>query len=331
MRLLLLVSVLVLSSLSFCFPTSNTQILTEDEYITLFIRWMIQNAKSYEREQFTTRYSLWRSNLALIEQHNVQYYAGNTTFSLSLNVFADWTEDEKIARNGFKVPQTAIQTALPTTPRHLPPSLDWRTRGAVNPVLDQGACGSCYSFSAVGAMEGAWAIKHSQLLQVSQQEIVDCSFLYGNAGCNGGLPDTVFEYVISNGGISDAASSPYTGVEGPCYTSNPVMTISDYVNVATDEISLLAAVAIGPVSVGIQANHMAFQYYSGGVFSDASCGTYLDHAVLIVGYGTDSISGLDYWIVRNSWGSGWGESGYIRMIRNTNSCGIALLSSYPVV
>jgi len=211
-----------------------------------------------------------------------------------------------------------------------PSSWDWREHNAVTGVKNQGQCGSCWSFSTTGSTEGAHAIATQNLVSLSEQQLMDCSSSFGNNGCNGGLMDDAFQYIIKNG-ICSEASYPYTAAQGTCRACTTVATLSSYTDIATgDEASMLPAVGLsGPVSIAIEVDSMAFQFYSGGVFNDPSCGTNLDHGVLIVGYGTDS--GTDYWIVKNSWGASWGESGYIRMIRNQNECGLSNAASYPVV
>jgi len=208
--------------------------------------------------------------------------------------------------------------------------LDWTTKGAVTGIKDQGQCGSCWSFSTTGAVEGIVAIKHGQLTPLSEQQLMDCSYSYGNLACNGGLMDNAFKYVMANGLCTEAAY-PYTAKSSlDCKASScsvsPNSKITGYTDVKSTENNLGAAVDMQPISVAIEADQSGFQMYKSGVFCGI-CGTNLDHGVLAVGYGTDS--GTDYWKVKNSWGTSWGEQGYIRMCRNKNECGISSEPSYP--
>jgi C1A family cysteine protease len=218
----------------------------------------------------------------------------------------------------------------------LPASVDWSQSGAVTPVKDQGQCGSCWAFSTTGAVEGALFLTNHSLVSLSEQELVDCSTSEGNQGCNGGLMDYGFEYVVKNG-LASEAKYPYTAT-GPnaCKSKGlPVVArISGYKDVPTNsETALMTAIATQPVSVAVEADQDSFQFYSTGVMTKA-CGTNLDHGVLAVGYGT--MGGQDYYKVKNSWGADWGMDGYILLGRgakytSAGQCGIQMDPSYPVV
>ena len=217
----------------------------------------------------------------------------------------------------------------------VPKAVDWVTAGAVTPVKDQGQCGSCWAFSTTGAIEGASAIATGKLTSMSEQQLVDCAGDYGNHGCNGGLMDNAFTYVMDNGLCSESAYG-YTAVKGTCAydTCGTKYHITGCQDVpASNELALREAVAKQPVSVAIEADTRVFQLYRSGVITSSECGTNLDHGVLTVGYGEDN--GVKYWKVKNSWSTSWGEAGYVRIGRSESQksdgiCGIAMQPSYPV-
>jgi len=210
-------------------------------------------------------------------------------------------------------------------------SVDWVKAGAVTHVKDQGQCGSCWAFSATGAIEGAAFVAGRGLTDIAEQQLVDCSGAQGNQGCNGGLMDYAFDYVIKNKGIGSQASYKYTARDGQCKKVASVTTISSYKDVAAgDENELLEAVKKQPIAIAIEADQSCFQFYHKGILDDASCGTNLDHGVLLAGFDTEKESGKDYWVVKNSWGASWGFNGYIWFIRGKNQCGLTLAASYPI-
>jgi C1A family cysteine protease len=232
---------------------------------------------------------------------------------------------------------TSVCGAMNTTESMvLAESIDWRDFGAVTPVKNQGTCGSCWSFSATEAIEGAWQIATGDLVSLSEQQMMDCSLRDGNLGCHGGMMDNAFEYVIENGGLCTEEEVPYIGASETCGTCTPTAIISGCTDVTpNNEYALKRAVNKGPVSVAIEADKDAFQLYTGGIITSELCGTALDHGVLVVGYGTDD--GTDYWTIKNSWGDTWGEDGYVRIARDDSNvidggiCGIASLPSFPSV
>ncbi|UYV70826.1 CTSL [Cordylochernes scorpioides] len=293
--------------------------------------------KTYPRHEELLRRTVFEYNLRKVVGHNVAHDLGLKSFRLGLNEYADLTSHE-VSRylNGYLGLRNRTRD-LYVPPQDLSPpdTVDWRTKGYVTPVKNQGQCGSCWAFSTTGSLEGQHFHKTGKLVSLSEQNLVDCSGPEGNNGCEGGLMDQAFEYVIKNSGIDTENSYPYEAEDDKCrYKKNSVgATCTGFKDIPSgDENALLQAVStVGPISVAIDASQESFQLYSGGVYEEPNCSsTFLDHGVLVVGYGTEN--GKDYWLVKNSWGESWGENGYIKMSRNKNNqCGIATDASYPIV
>ena len=300
-----------------------------------FTKWAALNNRTYEPTERDYRNSVYVNNVRTIRKHN----AGNHSWTMAVNKFADLTAEEFQASyvTGGYSPRPHRAHATMLYPTALPASVNWTAQGAVTPVKNQEQCGSCWSFSATGSMEGAWFLKNGSLVSLSEQQLVDCSTAQGNQGCNGGLMDYAFEYVVKNKGITTEAAYPYTAT-GPntCVAKGkPVAaTLSGFKDVPVNsETALLTAIVQQPVSVAVEADQSVFQFYAGGVM-DSACGTQLDHGVLAVGYGT--LGGKDYYLVKNSWGADWGSQGYILLGRGakfnpSGQCGIQMDPSYPVV
>lgn len=302
--------------------------------------------KSYNsatEEKF--RLKIFMENSHKIAKHNKLYAMGLVDYKLGLNKYADMLHHEFIqVVNGFNKTKTLLRgqdmedsiTFMPPANVKLPDSIDWRELGAVTNVKDQGQCGSCWSFSATGSLEGQHFRHSGKLVSLSEQNLVDCSGKYGNNGCNGGLMDNAFRYIKANRGIDTEASYPYKAEDEKCHYQPKFVGATDkgYSDILSgNEDHLKAAVAtVGPISVAIDASRDTFHLYRDGVYSDPDCSSeMLDHGVLVVGYGTTK-DGIDYWIVKNSWGPSWGLDGYIKMARNkNNACGIATQASYPLV
>eukprot|EP01121_Diplochlamys_sp_Union-15-3_P013165 TRINITY_DN404_c0_g1_i7.p1 TRINITY_DN404_c0_g1~~TRINITY_DN404_c0_g1_i7.p1 ORF type:complete len:325 (-),score=72.09 TRINITY_DN404_c0_g1_i7:104-1078(-) len=307
--------------------------LSEDEYRTQFNSWANQYSRVYSNAEFQDRYNIFKSNLDFINKHNK--HAKRHGFSVGLNAFADLTAEEfsKIYKGLTPRDITISTSPVVVNVSALPDTVDWRTKGAVTGVKNQGQCGSCWTFSSTGGIEGQWQIHGHGLVSLSEQQIVDCC--KQGYGCGGGWMDWAFAYVAQQGGIDTESSYPYTARNGDCHYNAATVgaRISSYRDVAAGSESALqnAVATVGPISVAIDASHSSFQFYNGGVYHEPACSTTaLDHAVLAVGYGVDA--GKDYWLVKNSWGTSWGLEGYIMMSRNANNnCGIASKPSYPLV
>lgn len=301
-----------------------------------FIEFQQKFNKAYENlEELEYRFDVFRQNFRNIIAHNLDK---SQNFTMGVNQFTDLTAQEfkQLYASGFKPLQSFGCSSYSGHGSNLPSVIDWRQKGVVNPVRDQGQCGSCWAFASTANAESVWAIYSGQLLDLSEQYLVDCATGAGyyNMGCNGGQEDSAFKYMINNGQCTDA-SYPYTSgttkVAGDCHkcTSAGVHFSSCYDVLSKDQLALKSATSMHPVTVAIEADTRYFQSYSGGILTDPKCGTTLDHAVEIVGYGEEN--GQKYWTVRNSWGASWGENGYVRIARtdSTNDIGICGIAAQP--
>jgi len=296
--------------------------------------------KDSEEEKF--RMKVFMENKHKIAKHNQRATNGLKGYYLAMNSYGDMLHHEFVATmNGYKQrsrfdPQRNGSTYLSPMNVVVPESVDWREKGYVTPVKNQGECGSCWSFSTTGALEGQHFRKTHKLVSLSEQNLIDCSRKYGNNGCEGGLMDNAFDYIKDNHGIDTEQAYPYEGKDMTCRYKKREKGAEDtgFVDITSgSETELKEALAtIGPVSVAIDASHESFQFYSKGVYDEAECSSEeLDHGVLAVGFGVTT-EGEEYWIVKNSWGTTWGDEGYVLMARNKrNQCGIATQASYPLV
>jgi C1A family cysteine protease len=279
-------------------------------------------------------YYSWLQNDKIIKETN----AKGLSYKLGHNEFSDLSREEFAAQYTMAMPKSMMRgsdanvdytLSSPERVASNPASVDWAQKGAVTAIKNQGQCGSCWSFSTTGSVEGAYQIATGTLKSFSEQQLVSCDKV--DDGCQGGLMDNAFKYIEENG-ICTEESYPYksgTGNRGTCEkTCTAAATVTSFTDVASkDENALETAVAQAPVSVAIEADKSVFQLYKSGVMNSKSCGTNLDHGVLAVGYGTQD--GNDYWKVKNSWGESWGMNGFILLGKGENICGISQQPSYP--
>jgi C1A family cysteine protease len=304
----------------------------------LFSNFQERFSKRYNNiQELETRFQIFRTNIRNIISHNLD----NTyNFTMGINQFTDLTPSEfkqQYASSYKGQVQSFGCVPFSSSTTNLPASLDWTTQGVVSSVRDQGKCGSCWAFATTANAESVWAISTGKLIDMSEELLVDCATGVGylNMGCNGGNPDSAFKYMIQNGQCTEASypcTSGTTGSAGPCEkcTSADARFTNCYDVPPKNQVALKAAVSKRPVVVAIEADTVYFQFYSGGVLTDGiKCGTTLDHAVEIVGFGT--LNGIDYWKVRNSWGPSWGLAGYVLIQKSssTNDIGVCGIAAQP--
>lgn len=310
--------------------------------------------KSYETQaDEELRRSVFESNLNSIVAHNIKYELGETTFKAGLNHLADKTLKDILETHKLNetmkeivnkeldainlIPLEFFGLNLSDEELNLPSAIDWRERGAVTRVKDQRECGSCYAFATVGALESQLFLKTGKLIELSEQEIVDCARNYGTVNCYGGFPPTVYGYFKDKGGVSRAADYPFEGKAGECRVNeNKVKiavkgfgTISGFANGLFDETLILTLANVGPVAASVPVSLDSFIRYSSGIYSESRCER-TNHTVLLVGYSIGN--GTDYWIIKNSWGRTWGEDGYMRLsMKKENGCRVGGLPTYPII
>lgn len=304
------------------FPVKETGVFEASIVAPTFDSFIAQHGRQYSAEEFNMRKSIFEMNSKKVDWLN----SLNDGATYALNHFADMTEDEfRSTMFGFVgKPENIADAPMASllNASEAPDELDWRTKGAVTPVKNQGQCGSCWSFSAVGDIEGVHFLKTGKLVSLSEEQFVDCDKT--DHGCQGGLPSLAYQYAIKAGGVDTEESYSYKGVAGTCdFKSSDVgAKISSWERVSTDEDQIAAYLAKnGPLSIALNAGPM--QFYSGGISSPWSifCNPRkLDHGVLLVGYGVEGSK--KYWIIKNSWGPGWGEKGYYRIMRGKGKCGL---------
>ncbi|KAG5671826.1 hypothetical protein PVAND_002001 [Polypedilum vanderplanki] len=318
----------------FVYPNSEEHL--DDE----FERFKSKHDKDYDtHHEHENRKNIFRQNLRFIHSMNRK----GLGYSLGVNHLADRTADELRALRGFKSSKIynggrPFPYDIEKEKDHLPDQYDWRLYGAVTPVKDQSVCGSCWSFGTIGAIEGAYFLNNgNKLVRLSQQALIDCSWGYGNNGCDGGEDFRAYQWMMKVGGVpTEESYGSYLGQDGYCHINNATLVapIKGFVNVTSNNENAfkIALYKNGPLSIAIDASKRTFSFYSHGVYYDESCGNTmddLDHAVLAVGYGT--MNGEVYFLIKNSWSTYWGNDGYALMSARNNNCGIMTDATYVLM
>lgn len=333
MKLLLVVS--------FAVVVLATPPLTKQDKFTEFK--LAHNKQYASPKEEVYRRTVFFTNLNKINEHNKRFDQGLVSYKLGLNKFADMTNEEFKQMRGRKVrPIIGDEDGIPTT-EYVPPenasipdSFDWRPQGAVTPIKDQGQCGGCWAFSVTGSLEGQYFLKNGELKSFSEQNLIDCSHEDPNSGCDGGDMVPSFKYIMDNG-IETEEDYPFEAADGECrFDASKVATqVTEIFQIKSRSIDDLKAaiVNVGPISVAIDASSWDFQLYESGIYTEDDCLTdpaQLDHAVVGIGYGADE-NGVNYWLIKNQWGTEWGEDGYIRVAMDSNDCGITSDSSFGTI
>ena len=299
-----------------------------------YLQWIAKFGRQHvDVEDFLARLENFNFVHNFIEEIN----AAEETWKAGHNQFSDWHAAEYKNMLGY-VKSESVTAEYKIFEESNADSVNWVEAGAVTGVKDQGQCGSCWAFSSTGSIEGAHFVATGELLSFSEQQLVDCANLrhgYGNMGCNGGLQTYAYNYYNTHKAELES-TYPYTsgaGQTGSCLydeSSATSVEVSSFVNVTpSNKAQMKAALDQQPLAVAIEADKMVFQTYSSGVLTSSRCGTNLDHAVLAVGYGTEN--GQDYWLVKNSWNTTWGDQGYIKLGMDDSDgvCGVQIDPQAP--
>ncbi|XP_034477523.1 cathepsin L1 [Drosophila innubila] len=308
------------------------------KYSEEFENFKIFNNKSYRRVYDEIRsYKAYEVNQEIVDKHNKDYENGKSSFRLSTNTMADMTTNSylkgylRLLKNQPNSTLDNMSDVVGSTlMNNVPDSFDWRKKGFITTSHNQETCGSCYAFSIAQSIEGQIFKRTGKILDLSEQQIVDCSIPYGNRGCTGGSLRNTLKYLQATGGLMRALDYRYASKKGNCQFVKELAVVnvtSWAILPPNDENAIQAAVAhIGPIAVSINATPKTFQLYSDGVYDDISCSSAsVNHAMLVIGFDKD------YWILKNWWGERWGEAGLMRLRKGINLCGIANYAAYAIV
>merc|ERR1712127_156600 len=319
--------IIIITMKTFALACLVASTLAMSEIESAFLGYITEFGKSYSN---MAEYEHRLTNFALMHSVIVAHNKTESHFKLGHNKMSDWTEEEYKSILTYKPNMVDTVAAVEASPLGYSP-VDWRSGSCLSPIQDQGQCGSCWAFSAVAPMENKYCAQNGTLYKLSEQQLVDCVNLC--FGCNGGNAALAFRYWESHNAMSEA-SYAYTAKDGSCKysasTAAPVKAVSYTGVTANSPDSMKAALQNNIMSVAIQADQRVFQSYTSGIFTDTSCGTQLDHATNVVGWGSES--GMEYWIMRNSWGTSWGDNGYMKLeiVAGVGLCGIQMQPNFPV-
>ncbi|CAH8490511.1 unnamed protein product [Schistosoma margrebowiei] len=312
------------------------------QYDEIWKLWKFKYNKTYSINDEIKRKLIFMNYVTKIHQHNLRYDLGLESYTMGLNQFCDmnWNELKTILFPHRFINNHPLlwndnneELTLLSHISYIPLKWDWRDYGLVTPVKDQGMCGSCWAFSTTGSIEGQFAKIYKKSISLSEQQLIDCSYLYGNHGCHGGTMDQSFNY-LKKYPIESEFDYPYKGVKSSCHfhLSKGIIKIKKFIDLPTKNEKILqkAVYHYGPISVAIDAS-FDFVLYKSGIYESKYCSSsLLNHAVLVIGYGTEH--NKDYWLIKNSWSDKWGMNGYIKLRRNKhNMCGIATNASFPIL
>lgn len=334
--------------LHFLSPAAGLDLHNSDMIHPAYRTYLLAYGKEIDESnmpELRKREKIFLNNQRWINHHNRKANGLLATYRVAINHLADHTPEEMRARKGIPK-RTHYQNNAQfvhervTAVSDLPSEVDWRAAGAVTAPQDQGICGSCWSFGSTGAIEGAYFLKYGSLHVFAEQELMDCSWAFGNNACDGGEDYRAYDWILQNGGISFKSNyGPYLMADGQCKASQltPDAVLTGYVNVTSandDSVLMDALYNYGPQSISIDASQPGLSFYVSGVYNDPLCKrdvNDLDHSVLAAGYGTDPQTGLKYWLVKNSWSTYWGDQGYIKIVRGAADCGVATQPTYVLL